>query len=795
MAAPPLTPHQLRFEVARVRQKDPEALVIGLHAQGRWDGDGELSLGECRLAVVRADTVLEVREALVDAEAHGRPTVVLTALEQSELGDDVVARLARSKLWPVDPWEGVKGLFKARQLDPALRETCLARALLEHKPPDRDYDPVPAGVLDAGTAWRAILHHAFGMEDREPDLPGLLRWAAATGADRYLASPADLREATRSRLDATLGPVAGAILHIVESGAARDALALAVACEVVFAEGAAEEPGVQAAAAVRLEPYHDRLPIPPDVGRALARAGRDALEDLTREGPEPAEAHLLRADAILREVQAAPLAHLGSLTPLAWDARLRRLAGALSGAAEPGAAGLAACEGEIRRVADHALSGQASYRDRLERARMALRLARWLRTPEDLAGSFDRLARLYVGEISFVDWARDSLAGGDELPELSDAFGRIERAVAARRAAFGRAFAAALADWTRSGSDPGPVLRVEDVAAGAIARVLDEKVPVLLVVLDGMSWPVAHELLADLRRLHWSEALLPGRGEPPPPVDRRDPQRHRAVAHEPAGGPAAAGEPERRAQALPGPPRPAGPLRAEPPPGPVPQGRAHRGGPGALARPVAQAILDPHQRLVATVINAVDDRLAGASQVRDTWSVEAIRPLGRCSAPRGRRAGRSSWPATTATSGTATPPRRRHPERPKSVRPLAFGRRRGPRRRGPARGGPGARPRRRAPADRGLGGRDALRGRPQRLPRRGVAPGDGRAAGAPGRRDGPPAHPGAVRAPPARVVGRGGARPAGERGPEHGPADVRPQRPGRPPDISSRWSRRSPSPP
>jgi hypothetical protein len=28
------------------------------------------------------------------------------------------------------------------------------------------------------------------------------------------------------------------------------------------------------------------------------------------------------------------------------------------------------------------------------------------------------------------------------------------------------------------------------------------------------------------------------------------------------------------------------------------------------------------------VINAVDDRLAGASQVRDTWTVEAIRPLG-----------------------------------------------------------------------------------------------------------------------------------------------------------------------
>jgi hypothetical protein len=46
---------------------------------------------------------------------------VLTALEHAELGYDVVSRLARSKLWPVDPWEGGKGLFKARLLDSALR--------------------------------------------------------------------------------------------------------------------------------------------------------------------------------------------------------------------------------------------------------------------------------------------------------------------------------------------------------------------------------------------------------------------------------------------------------------------------------------------------------------------------------------------------------------------------------------------------------------------------------------------------------------------------------------------------
>ena len=62
---------------------------------------------------------------------------------------------------------------------------------------------------------------------------------------------------------------------------------------------------------------------------------------------------------------------------------------------------------------------------------MALRLARWLRTPEAHAGSFAQLARRYRDEVAWVDRARDALAGGDDLAELSDAYARLERAVAA----------------------------------------------------------------------------------------------------------------------------------------------------------------------------------------------------------------------------------------------------------------------------------------------------------------------------------------------------------------------------
>ena len=632
MATFPLTSHQLRFEVDRVRRKDrengDESLVIGLQALGPWRGDAEVNLGDRRYAVVRVDSALEFREALAEAESGGRPTVVLTTLEQAELGHDVVARLARSKLWPIDAWEGVKGLFKARQLDPTLREACLAHALLENQPPGRGYDPVPAGVLDAGTAWRAIYRHALGMEDREPDLPGLLRWAAEGGAGAYMAYPADLRAATRSRLDATLGAAAVAILDFVESGAAREALALALAFEVVFAEVGADEPSLRAAAA-RLERFHLHRPIEPDTGRTLARAGQDAIDDLALTDPTRVQAHLLRADNLLRDVGAAPLAHLGSRTPLAWESRLRRFAVTLAEKADSGEGDLAACEDGLASVARHALSIHDPYRGRLERAGMALRLARWLRTPEESPGSFAQLARRYAEEVAFVDWARDTLGGGDDLPELGDAFGRIGRAAADRRAGFSRAFAVALADWTASGSDLGAVLRVEDVAARVVGAILESKTPVLLIVMDGMSWPVARELMADLRRQHhWVEAVLPGTGGPPPPVIAAIPSVTELSRMSLLAGYLHRGDQgveKRLFRDNPGLQRG---VERNHPPLIFHKGQLTQGGRGALDEAVVRAIAEPRNRVVAAVINAVDDRLAGASQVRDAWTVEAIRPLG-----------------------------------------------------------------------------------------------------------------------------------------------------------------------
>src|SRR5437763_1159654 len=167
------------MQVAQIRQRDPEAQVIGIRATGNWQGPETLTLDDCCYTVVQANTVLEVREALQTAEERPEPTVLLTRLEQTDLGYDVVARLARSRLFHLDVWESVRALFKAKMIDPTLRARCVAQALLEYVPP-AGYLPVQAGVLDAGTAWRALFHHGFGMADHEPDLASLLFWAASS---------------------------------------------------------------------------------------------------------------------------------------------------------------------------------------------------------------------------------------------------------------------------------------------------------------------------------------------------------------------------------------------------------------------------------------------------------------------------------------------------------------------------------------------------------------------------------------------------------------------------------------
>ena len=292
MSVGALSPQQLRTIVEDKWQRDQEAIAVGLHVTTSWVGPSEVEFDFGKAQVVRADTVFRIREALRDAERDKSRVILLTNLQQTDLGHDVVARLARSRLFAIDHWASLCALFKAKELDRSICDPAIAQALIEYAPSD-GYPPVSAGILDGGTVWRAISRHVFDMGESEPDLVSLLLWATTRSApSRYLKASPELRTSLRDRLVGNLGDAAESILRFIESGANADALALAIVCQVVYGE---EKDSTLEAAAARMEQYHSNKPIPPSIGRCLGGVATDAIADLDRkEDSHASHPHLHR---------------------------------------------------------------------------------------------------------------------------------------------------------------------------------------------------------------------------------------------------------------------------------------------------------------------------------------------------------------------------------------------------------------------------------------------------------------------------------------------------------------------
>ena len=137
------TPAQVAAQVAMVRRQRPEDRVIGMHTPGGWLGGATLTVDGETCNVVYCSSGLQVREALVSlrdrwAERRGAEPllVVITPLDEAQLGLDVLARLAGRQLYRIDHWQMVRDLFHAREVDPRLpSQAWLAEALLQHVPP------------------------------------------------------------------------------------------------------------------------------------------------------------------------------------------------------------------------------------------------------------------------------------------------------------------------------------------------------------------------------------------------------------------------------------------------------------------------------------------------------------------------------------------------------------------------------------------------------------------------------------------------------------------------------------
>ena len=253
---------------------------------------------------------------------------------------------------------------------------------------------------------------------------------------------------------------------------------------------------------------------------------------------------------------------------------------------------------------------------------MARRLARWLQRAPVAANGLDQLVALHGDDTTFVDWARFRLLGGDELPELSTAFGALRSIVFQRRDAMNKSFAAALAIQGREVQPLGTrVLPLEAVLQNLLGT-LAQTQPVLLLVVDGLSVSIFRELFERPERHGWAE-LMPEQGDRPllglaafptvTEVSRASLLCGRiCVGAAPMEKTNFAAHPALLASS-----------NASHPPKLFHKGDLNDD--GNLAGDVRAALSNPSQKIVGVVYNAVDDHLSGPDQLHQRWSLEDLR--------------------------------------------------------------------------------------------------------------------------------------------------------------------------
>jgi hypothetical protein len=612
---------QISAQLERVLVSDPDALTVAIRAPAKEPWPGSLRQRGREFQLRWCESALAIREALCDAEQldpRASGLVVLTPLATQHLAEDLAARVARARVYEPGGWETVRQLFQARQTDARLgRLPWMPQALIDGLA-QGVYAPVANGFLDLETAWGEVLRRWLALDAARPDTVALLRWSMAPQASGRLAQ---LPAAARADVLQWLGESAGAggplVLACVAAGRGADALPLGLVCGVLFDRAGEGQPAL-AQAMVRMERFvEDR-----HVGVAEARAWAAAAEQVVRAaGIEACRPALDRADALLRDLRAGEFAHLSDLLPAGLDQRLHEVAAALSAhVAEPSASRLAQVEAQADRALRHLLlPAQAPRTERLE---MARRLARWLLLPVPSATSLPDAATWQADQGAFVDWARFRLLGGDELPDLSQAYAGCREAVIARRNAFARTFAHLLAQWNaQAPAREGRVVPLEAVLDQVLAPLAAVQ-PVLLLVMDGLSTSIFRELFARLAGLGWTEMVPQDTGRPLAGVAAVPTITEVCRTSLLCGRLALGAAPQEKAGFA----SHAGLLahsRAAAPPRLFHKGDLADG--GSLAPEVRQAIGNAQQQVVGVVYNAVDDHLSGPDQLHQRWALEDLR--------------------------------------------------------------------------------------------------------------------------------------------------------------------------
>jgi PglZ domain len=615
-----LTEKQLALHVARVLEKNSAAVLAYAWPQV-WTGGDRLEVQGTPFRLEHCESVLQVRECLTNDTDKAK--VLLVTVPESELGQDVLARIYGRQLLHVDRWKMVEEAFGTRQIDPRLYDLpWIADALLEGS-----ITRLESGNVTALTYERAVelcLTRLLGCSDGRFELEDLLSACERSGR-AWGELAVERKDVYAQYLRKCFGDVAVALIGALTAGHGHAVISIGLACEVLYGERARANPELRDSQ-VRLEAYLDGNRLSEVDGRHWAQAAERALPN--RSDPERF-ALLSGATDLLRALGAASYIADSTILPSAFDLRLEALGTAIQQfLRKPDQ--LTAVEQAAERVGSH--RRPPADHPGAHTAPMALALCRREASLSPAESAPSNIVLDYLQNGAWEDYARRTLRA--VRPEtFARAVTLLLERVAATRQAVERRFAEQLAESLSLSTVPAGTLPIE-AALDQLLAPLAEKIPVAVLVLDGMSWDVYYGIAQNLAREGWD-----GRRFEHGPVSLlatvpsvTEFSRTSLLSGRLTRGTSATEKAAFCAHA--------GLITASRGKPPVLLHKAELMSGNQLSDEAARVLADPGQPVVGVVLNAVDDALSKSDQLRIDWSIERIAPLGAILA-QARLAGRA----------------------------------------------------------------------------------------------------------------------------------------------------------
>lgn len=643
--APVLSEADVRMEVERLYRRDHRSNLVALFGRGQ---SGRFEFDGLQWELVPTACELDMRSKLPrPGEPFSSGRVYLVDWAEDALPLDVSCRLAGGRIYHVARDARLAALLGARQVDPSLASTALARLVLSGGV--EGLRKVIGLRLTADDLWRRVLEARLGIPESALEAGvAWLCWVRRSDAGPAFARACEsdkLLRATRRELlvwlKERLGPV-GVLgfraweLGFVERAIQALLLLEAVAhCEDAYLRGLVNGQIASIAPGLANE-VRDAYAIGP--AAVLLEGVLSVENEADRRLLEGAQQHAISGGT-------STLAKVSDWLPAGHAERESAVAASLTRFLDaPRAESLQAVFAALERLSAHRLDRALRRSEHLEARKMAARLSAWVLgrrvrpQPADNGTPWQpaiELARRYAEEGGFLDWARQSLRGMRGAGnELEAAVRQLCRTVDDLARADDQRFARAYVSWLEAGKPSNEVVPIEHVTKRVVAQFLKggEHRRLLLVLMDGMSYAAAMQVLQRLRdQRRWS----PIAWHPPgwtgrlaiPPVLAAAPtltEVSRAALFagvaDPRFGDQGTDKDDARWASNPH----LRELVGEEPLKVFFRREIHAG--HELIDEVKQAIAGD-QRVVAVVVNAIDEQLKGSLQVAVDYSKTPILPL------------------------------------------------------------------------------------------------------------------------------------------------------------------------